>query len=89
MTEVTILTFRSDSHPIEFEAFTLWHGGEHRVNDLVVEWGDVDNWVVDIEKHHVVASNASLGAEITLRLLSIQTGGEGTHGAGILPPTGL
>lgn len=85
MTEITILTFRSDLHPIEFEAFTLWHGGEHRVNDLVAEWGDVDNWVVDVEKYHVVASNISLGAEITLRLLHIQTGGEVTKGAKILP----
>lgn len=87
ITKVTVLTAYSDSVPMKVEIFALWHGGEHRVNDIIVEWGDVDNWKVEREpsEDKVTATNDSLGSEIVLRCLEVQSGGEENHGNKAIP----
>jgi len=73
--KVTVMTAHSDSVLMMVEAFALWHGGEHRVNDLIMEWGDVDGWEVERLEDRVIATNDKLGAEIVLALLELQTTG--------------
>lgn len=72
---VTILTYHSNKVKADVEVFFHWHGGEHRVNDLIADWGDIEHWIVTNDDGYVYAVNENLGAEITLRLRELKTDG--------------
>lgn len=75
MHTVTILIYSSHTVPADVEVFTLWHGAEHRANDLMQEWGDIDNWIIEKDGDVATAVNANLGAVIVLRSREVQDNG--------------
>lgn len=74
-TMLTILNYKSRAVAADVEVYTLWHGAEHRVNELIQEWGDIENWQTTHNPRYVISVNPNLGAEITLRLRELQTDG--------------
>lgn len=74
-TMLTILNYQSHGVAADAEIYTLWHGAEHRVNELIRQWGDTENWSTTHTPGYVIAVNPNLGAEITLRLREVRTNG--------------
>lgn len=73
--DITILTYDRDAVADGIEIFWLWHGAEHRMAELIEEWGDILNWKHNHNNGEVVASNSNLGAVIKLFKRRIQEGG--------------
>ena len=74
--EITILSYYRDKNTHGTEAFWLWHGAEHRMADLIQEWGDVENWDHKVDDDgEVTVTNNDLGSVIKLIKRELQTGG--------------
>jgi len=74
-TDITILTYYRDEDTKDVEVFWLWHGAEHRMADLIEEWGDVDNWKHSIVNGKVTCRNDNLGAIVQFFKRKVQEGG--------------
>ena len=72
---ITVLTYYRDKDTKDIEVFWLWHGAEHRMAQLIEEWGDISNWEHDLENGEVTARNNDMGAIIKLRKRKVQEGG--------------
>jgi hypothetical protein len=75
-TEITILSYYDGKKKGDVEAFWLWHGAEHRMSELIQEWGDVENWEHEVNSDdEATAKNDNLRAIITLYKRKLQTDG--------------
>jgi len=72
---ITVLNYHTDLISDQVEVFALWHGGEHRVNDLILELGDIPGWEIDRGDDYAIATNSKLGAVLSLRMRKLDTGG--------------
>ncbi len=73
--DITILTYYRDADTNGIEVFWLWHGAEHRMAQLIEEWGDIENWKHSVKNDEVAAENNNLGAIIQLFKRKVQEGG--------------
>ena len=73
--DITILTYYRDEDTKDIEVLWLWHGAEHRMVELIQEWGDVSNWENTLEDGEWTAKNDDMGAIIVLRKRGLQEGG--------------
>ncbi len=73
--DITILTYYLDTNTKDVEVFWLRHGAEHRMADLIEEWGDVGNWGHSLKDGTTTAKNDRLGGIIQIFTRKVQEGG--------------
>ena len=72
---VNILTYYRDEDTKDVEVFWLRHGAEHRMAELIEEWGDVGNWGHSLIEGKTIARNDRLGGIIQIFTRKVQEGG--------------
>ena len=76
ISEVVVVSYRDKSTQSCLEVYSTWHGAAHRLDELGINLGKLDDWVVDRSvKDRVFATNASLEAELIVQVAKVQSGG--------------
>lgn len=73
--DITILTYYLDTDTKDVELFWLRHGAEHRMAELIEEWGDVEHWGHSLNDGKTIAKNDNLGGIIQIFTRKVQEGG--------------
>lgn len=73
--DITILTYDIDKDTKDIEVFWLRHGAEHRMAELIEEFGDTGNWGHSLIDGKTTAKNDNLGGIIQIFTRRVQEGG--------------
>lgn len=73
--DIIILTYYRDEDTKGIEVFWLRHGAEHRMAELIEEWGDTGNWGHSLSDGKSTVKNDRLGGIIQIFTRKVQEGG--------------